>query len=271
VDNANYTYLLSAEVASAVPNPQAILYGAKITYVPHVNAPKGPFSAAPASVPSPQEQDIGVSGLPGEETATAHHTGGMVRLVAPSVAMDGEPSKEAQETDSASSIPAPPIAEGGSLQGLGAGPFDWKRYTVSGSNFHPTDSDTGHNWYSGGARYVTSTPTELVAPLNLIHGKTIHHARFTYYDDSVQNPYLWLYQVDRQGDGSLLWAYNPDASGGFFVATSPALGTVIDNHNYAYYFVAKLGDVPAGTDLRAIEVEISYVSETYLPLIVRGF
>jgi hypothetical protein len=110
-----------------------------------------------------------------------------------------------------------------------------------------------------------------VAPLNLIHGKTIHRARFTYFDDAVQNPVLRLYQVDRQGGGSYIWYQVPDASGGTFLATSPALDTLVDNHNYAYYFVADLGNGLSGSDLRAIEIEISYVSETYLPLIVRGF
>jgi hypothetical protein len=270
VDNANYTYMLSAEVASAVPDPQAILYGAKITYVPNADAPKGPFSTTPASAPPSNEQNISVSGLPGEEAATAHHSGGTVRLLKPAPAADGEPSKEAGETDNTRPVPAPAVSEASNPQGLGTGAFDWKRHTVSGSNFHPTYSDTAHNWYSGGARYVISASTSLVAPLNLIHGKTIQHARFTYYDDSVQNPDLWLYQVDRQGDGALLWAYSPDASGGSFVATSPFLGTLVDNHNYAYYFIAKLGEVPAGSDLRAIEIEIAYVSETYLPLIVRN-
>jgi len=154
----------------------------------------------------------------------------------------------------------------------GGSAIDWAHYTVAGSNFHPAYSTSGHSWDSGGGRYVSSGPTTLIAPLNLIHGKRIHRVRFTYYDDSLQDPDLWLYRVDRQGSGSLLWQYDtPPASGGYFTAVSPRLDEVVDNHNYAYYFRVFLGTTVAGADLQAMEVEISYVSQVYLPLILRNY
>jgi hypothetical protein len=142
---------------------------------------------------------------------------------------------------------------------------------VAGANFHPAYSDSTHTWTSGGGRYASAGSTLLVAPLSLIHGKTIQHARFTYYDNSTENPDLYLYQVDRQGTGSIIWSYTPDASGGYFTAASPRLGQVVDNQNYAYYFIARLGSSAVGSNLKAMEIEISYITEAYLPILLKSY
>jgi hypothetical protein len=261
VDNAHYSYLLSAEMEAQASAPDVVLYGAKITYIPSASAPPGPLGAAAAGSPPVEGGAAIVSGLLAEETAPLLHSGGEVRLLAPAPAADGETLKDA------------PRAEPGDLglQGVSAGLFDWKQYTVAGSNLHPMYSNTEHTWSGGGGRYVTSAPTlsGLVAPLNLVHGKTIQHAHLTYYDVSDQNPALWLYRADRQGNGILLWTFVPEAAGGYLVATSPYLGEVVDNQAYAYYFVVRLGDVAAGSSLQAMEVEISYVGEIYLPVVLR--
>jgi hypothetical protein len=114
---------------------------------------------------------------------------------------------------------------------------------------------------------VISGSTYLLAPLNLISGKTIRYARFTYSDLSPsENPSLYLYRVDRQGSGSWVWIHTPDAVGGTFIATSPRLDLLVDNANYAYYFVVRLGTSAVGADLKAMEIEISYVLDVYLSI-----
>lgn len=152
-------------------------------------------------------------------------------------------------------------------------PAHWKRYTVPASTFHPIDLGVTHYWSNGGARYVTSAShnPHLVAPLDLVDGKTIRRVKFTYYDaSSTANPALFLYQVDRQGNLSYLWTYTPAASDGYFTAISPPMNEVVDNWNYAYYFLVSLGNPPVGYDLRAMEVEVAYVLDTYLPVILRS-
>ena len=262
VDNAHYSYLLSAEMAAQASAPDVVLYGVKIAYVPGVGAPPGPFSTAAASPPPVEEGAAVVSGFLDEETALPLHSGGEVRLLASASAADGEALKDAPRAEPADL----------SRQAVSAGLFDWKHYTVAGSNFHPMYSDTEHTWSGGGGRLVMSAPTlsGLVAPLNLIHGKAIQHAHLTYYDNSDQNPALWLYRVNRQGGGVVVWSFVPLAAGGYLVATSPYLGEVVDNEAYAYYFITKLGDGTASVDLQAMEVEICYVGEVYLPVVLRG-
>ena len=116
----------------------------------------------------------------------------------------------------------------------------------------------------------TGTPS-LVAPLDLIDGETIRKVKFTYYDVSSADPRLLVYRVDRQGSLLLLWNYEiPAASGGYFTAVSPPMSEVVDNENYAYFFTANLGQPPVGNSLRAMEVEVAYVLDTYLPVILRS-
>ena len=114
------------------------------------------------------------------------------------------------------------------------------------------------------------TPS-LVAPLDLIDGKTIRKVKFTYYDVSSADPWVLVYRVDRQGNLLILWNYEmPAASGGYFAAASPPMSEVVDNQNYAYFFTVNLGEPAVGSDLRAMEVEVAYVLDTYLPIILRS-
>jgi hypothetical protein len=112
----------------------------------------------------------------------------------------------------------------------------------------------------------------LVAPLDLAHGKTIQTVRFSFYDNSAQNCILYLYRVSRQGmpGSGIIWSYTPDVTGGYLQAVSPYIGQVVDDQNYAYYFVARMGVTPAGANLQALEVEIAYVIPAYLPLILKN-
>ena len=48
------------------------------------------------------------------------------------------------------------------------------------------------------------------------------------------------------------------------------LGEVVDNQNYAYYFTARLGATAVGDNMRAMEIEIWYITQTYLPMILRN-
>ena len=121
---------------------------------------------------------------------------------------------------------------------------------------------------------ITAPPTgtpSLVAPLDLIDGKTIRQVKFTYYDESTTNPYLYLYRVNRLGSLSYLWMNSPAASGGYFTAASPPMSEVVDNENYAYFFTVNLGQPAVGSALQAMEVEVSYVLDTYLPVILRSY
>ena len=265
VDNVDYDYALVAEM----PVPDLTLYGAKITYIPNVTAAIGPFSTA-SSPPASEGMVEASTGALGEEGPVLRAGGRVVPLAAPSPA--GREARRAEgglsgngprlETELA---PSAGVAAPGGLQ-----PLDWKRYTVAGADFHPTYSDTDHVWSAGGGRYVTAAAAQpsLGTPLSLIHGKTIHQARFTYYDNSAENPVLLLYRVDRQGNGSFIWNFIPDASGGYFTAISPRLGLAVDNQNFAYYFIAGL-HASAGSDLQAMEIEISYVADVYLPLVLK--
>lgn len=269
VDNANYSYALSAGIYESGA-ADLILYGAKIAYIPNVNAPIGPFSVTSPPPSPPEGVAVSVSGIQGEAGPVLHSGGQLIFLAPPSPA-DLEASGEGERESDA--VAAPPASTGLRPLGGGSGTLDWRRYTVAGANFHPAYSNIAHSWTSGGGRYVDAAPTlaNLVAPLNLIHGKTIQHARFTYYDNSTENPGLYLYQVDRQGSGSLIWSYTPDASGGYFTAVSPRLGQVVDNQNYAYYFIARLGSPAVGSNLKAMEVEISYITEAYLPILLKSY
>ena len=265
IDNEDYSYALVA----LIPGADLQLYGAKITYIPNQSASVGPFGAAtpPPSLPATAD---GASGVPGE-AGPVMRTGGRVIPRAAPVPSVRETRRALGAVSEAEAGPAselaPPAGVVGSASLL---PLDWKRYAVAGSIFHPAYSDIEHAWAAGGGRYVTSAPTfrDLVVPLNLIHGKTIHQVRFSYYDNSVDNPYLRLYQVDRQGSGSYLWSYGPDAAGGYFTAVSPPLSQLVDNHNYAYYFIALLSP-SAGSNLQAMEIEVSYVADVYLPLVLK--
>jgi hypothetical protein len=80
-----------------------------------------------------------------------------------------------------------------------------------------------------------------------------------------------LYRVDRQGHWLILWNSTPAASGGYFTAVSPPMNEVVDNQNYAYYFVVNLGQPPVGADLKAMKVEVDYVLDAYLPLILKNY
>jgi hypothetical protein len=169
----------------------------------------------------------------------------------------------------------PPLAvhsEGSYPLGGGGGSLLWQRHTVGGCSFHPHNSGPSTTCIGAGGRYVSTGSTYLLAPLNLISGKTIRYARFTYSDLSPsENPNLYLYRVDRQGGGSYVWTHTPDAVGGTFVATSPPLDLLVDNANYAYYFMARLGTSAVGTDLKAMEIEISYALDVYLPVVLREY
>jgi len=68
-----------------------------------------------------------------------------------------------------------------------------------------------------------------------------------------------------------VWTHTPDEVGGTFVATSPRLDLLVDSANYAYYFMARLGTSAVGADLKAMEIEISYVLDVYLPVVLRQY
>jgi hypothetical protein len=269
VDPANYSYLLSV----IFEGPDLILYGVEITYIPNASAPRGPFSVVAPSPDGDKAVAVLDSGLPGEEAAPVLHSGGRVTLLGLPDGGEGDGGGERERAVRVGSEPTHPAASGPRSPVSSGGVFDWRRYTVPGSGFHPLFSDTEFGWTFGGGRHVVAAPTlpSLVAPLNLIHGKTIRRARFTYYDVSAENPAMYLYRVSRQGTpgSAILWSYEPEADGGYFVATSPRLDHVVDNHSFAYYFVAQLGNSVAGSDLRAMEIEISYICETYLPVVFK--
>ncbi len=269
VDNVGYNYMLMAEVDSA----NLILYGARIAYSPPLwsaAAPAGEQPMAPAAqpaLPAPAAAPATAAGHdPGAETA--RYAGGQViPLPAPSTGV-GRADRAASTQETASSL-APGIAAG--LNPLAVGnPAHWQRYAVPASTFHLTDSGASHYWVGGGGRCVTAgTGLFLEAPLDLIDGKTIRQVRFIYYDHSSStNPTLIMYRADRQGSTYLLWYYTPIAFGDYFTAISPPMNEVVDNANWAYYFEVALGSPPAGTDLCAMKVEVDYVADTYLPIIL---
>jgi hypothetical protein len=74
--------------------------------------------------------------------------------------------------------------------------------------------------------------------------------------------------VDRQGNGRS-WSYIAQASGGYFTFVSPALAEPVDNQNYAYYFSVILSS-SASSNLQAMQVQVDYLSDMYLPAITRG-
>jgi hypothetical protein len=154
-------------------------------------------------------------------------------------------------------------------------PVHWQRYALPASTFHPAYSETAHTSANGGGRYVTAAPSSgtpsLVTSLDLIDGQTIRQVKFTYYDVSSTDPMALLYRVDRQGHWLILWNSTPAASGGYFTAVSPPMNEVVDNQNYAYYFVVNLGQPPVGADLKAMKVEVDYVLDAYLPLILKNY
>jgi hypothetical protein len=269
VDPANYHYLLSVTFES----PNLILNGVKITYIPNASAPRGPFSVADPSPAREKAVAILDTALPGEKAVPVLHTSGQVTRLGPPDPGESESLRSKERLADADSEPIRPAASGPSSPASSTGAFDWRRHTVPGSAFHPINSNIEHGSTAGGGRQVSAAPTapSLIAPLNLIHGKVIRRARFTYYDDSTQNPTIYLYRVSRQGitGSAILWSHEPDAADGYFSTTSPRLDHVVDNHNYAYYSIVRLGKSAVGPDLRVMEMEISYINETYLPLILR--
>ena len=257
VDNGSYNYSLAAELDSA----NVILYGARIDYSPPTWAAALAGGERPSALSNGQPPAADPPSL-GLEAGAARYTGGQVVFLAPPAS---DPPGAAKTANVGISAGPNPLAVGN--------PAHWKRYTVPASTFHPINSGVTHYWSNGGARYVTSAShnPHLVAPLDLVDGKTIRRVKFTYYDaSSTANPALFLYQVDRQGNLSYLWTYTPAASDGYFTAISPPMNEVVDNWNYAYYFLVSLGNPPVGYDLRAMEVEVAYVLDTYLPVILRS-
>jgi hypothetical protein len=259
VDNGNYHYSLSAELDSA----NVILYGARIDYTPPA------WTAALASEERPlalsDDRPLAADPALGLEAGAARYIGGQVVFLAPPT-----PDLAGAKTANVGISAGPnPLAV--------ANPAHWKRHTIPGSTFHPINSGTGHAWSGGGGRHVTTAPPtgvpSLVAPLDLINGKIMRQVKFTYYDVSPDaDPWMFLYRVDRQGNLLLLWNYEaPAVSGGYFTAVSPPMSEVVDNFDYAYYFIANLDAPPVGEDLRAMEVEVAYVLDTYLPVILRSY
>ncbi len=261
VDNDNYNYSLTAELYST----DVVLYGARVDYSPPAWAAalageERPLALSgdrpPAADPSP-----GDSRSP--EARAARYTGGQTVFLAPPAS---DPAGAAQTANVGISAGPNALAVGN--------PAHWRRYTVPGSTFHPLDSGVTHSWSSGGGRYVTSASGKphLVAPLDLADGRMIRQVKITYYDvSSTANPALYLDRVNRQGGWLHLWSYTPAASGGYFAVVSPLLNEVVDNQNYAYYFLVELGTPPVGSDLQAMEVEISYGYNTHLPIILRSY
>jgi hypothetical protein len=260
VDNSTYTYALLAEIDSA----NLILYGARVGYSPPTWAAAASAGERPLAPSGDQLPAADLAMGPGTETA--RYTGGQVIFLAP-------PSAGLADGDKSANVETFHTSTGPTSLAVG-NPAHWKRYTVPASTFHPIYSGTAHFWSGGGGRYVTTAPATgtplLVAPLDLIDGKTIRQVKFTYYDASTTNPYLYLYRVNRLGSLSYLWMNSPAASGGYFAAISPPMNEVVDNENYAYYFLVSLGDPPVSYDLRAMEVEVDYVLDTYLPIILRN-
>jgi hypothetical protein len=251
VQNFLYSYALVAELEA----PGLVLYGARIEYIDSAPTPRSPSSASSLL---PGASDPAVLDIQTAEVGQALHTGGEVTLLAPAAEPEG----------GAGPVPVP--EDGLRLLGGGGPTSRWETHAVGGGAFHPEDSSTDYHDFAGGF-YLTSAPTStaMIAPLDLIDNKTIWRVRFTYWDESAHNPYLLLYQVDRQGSGTYIWAYIPLASGGYFEAVSPSLGLAIDNENYAYYFKVILGGSAVSTNLIALEVEVSYVEEVFLPLVLR--
>ncbi|MBN1993282.1 MAG: hypothetical protein JW953_11330 [Anaerolineae bacterium] len=184
---------------------------------------------------------------------------------------------------------SPPSQAGEDKEGLEAGGFvsatsgssdlgslwgeSWQYYSVAGDNFHPLYADTTHYWTGGGGRYVTAAGTlpSLVVLLDLPSGATLQEARVRYYDHhATENPTWYLYRVDRQGAGSIIWQATPAGdSTNYVFQTSPNLGEVVDNQSYAYYFVARLS-ATAGSNLRVQEIALGYsAGGVYLPLILK--
>ena len=261
IDNGGYNYSLAAELDSA----DVILYGARIDYSPPAWAAAFAGGERPLALSDdrPPAADLAL----GPGTETARYTGGQVIFLAPPSAGPAGADKTANVEPFHASAGPNPLAVGN--------PVHWRHYTVPGSTFHPIYSETAHTWTSGGGRYVTTAPPtgtpSLVAPLDLIDGKTIRQVRFTYYDASTTDPDLYLYRVNRQGGLSYLWTASPAAEGGYFTAISPPMSEVVDNQNYAYFFTVNLGEPAVGSDLRAMEVEVAYVLDTYLPVILRSY
>ena len=262
VDNGNYNYSLSAELDSA----NVILYGARIEYSPPAWAAALAGGERPLALsddrPPAADPALSLEGSRSPEAGAARYTGGQVVFLA---SPPSDPAGAAKTTSVGISAGPNPLAVGN--------PAHWKRHTVPGSAFHPIDSGVTHYWSSGGGRFVTfaSRYPHLVAPLDLIDGKTIRQVKFMYYDNSPTNPILYLYRVNRQGGLSYPWIYTPAASGGYFTAVSPPMSEVVDNWNYAYYFMVDLGTPPVGSALKAMEVEVAYVLDTYLPIILKNF
>jgi hypothetical protein len=237
VDNQSFSYMLLAEMHAI----DVVLFGAKVNYT----LP----STTSSAVAEERERPIAPSGQ---------------RVASADLSLERVQELDSQAAQARGGEVFPAVTPRAS-ESLAA----WRSYAAAGAAFHPLSSGSTHYFAAGGGRYVASGTTDLVVPLNLIHGRSVHQARFTYYDTSTSNPFLSLYQVDRQGGASVLWYNVPHESGGYFTAVSPHLGFVVDNANYAYFFLARLGGSAAGGTLRAMEIEVVYDAYVYLPLILR--
>jgi len=263
VDTFGYNYTLTAGFGSA----NVTLYGAKITYTLPVGMASMPAPTAAGETQALAAVDPAVAGLAEAEGAALYNDGQTVFLAPPPAGPAGA-RKETQDRAAALDSPSSAGVELGPLGGEAV--YGWRAHTIAGSNFHPLNASTNHEWAAGGGRCVTSGSTWLVAPLDLIHGQTVHWIRFTFLDQSPENASMYLYRVDRQGNGDYPWSYNSDVSGGYFTTASPYMELTIDNHNYAYYFAVELGSSAAGNDLCALEIAVIYGDTVYLPLILKN-
>jgi hypothetical protein len=261
VDNWNYSYALVAFWETT----DLVLYGARIEYSPSGPTPRRASGVSAPAFLSGESDPTALTDVQAGEGSPALHTGGEVTLFTPALQTDPVAELEVSAGSASGS------AVGSRLLGGGGPSSFWEAYKIAGATMHPADSAWSHEHTGGGGRWFTGTATlpTLVAPLDLIDDRTIRRVRCIYYDNTTHNPRLLLYQVDRQGSGVLQWDFTPAASGGYFEATSPPMGLPVNNEDFAYYVILRLGDTVVESDLIVYDLEVLYVDEVFLPLVLR--